>query len=255
MLVIDHPRFQPAMKLMDEAQYVDAARQINELAAELSGEDRAAALYWNVVCLGRLGRFDEAMTCVDDALIDVEPDSAVGICLQLQKAYYIQKNENAEAEIAAIRSVLSRYGKQLSTPDFFWQYVDAKTALGKRLLQAGHYSEGITELEKALSIESRPAARYSVQVWLHDAHYKAGSLDKAKEHLEHALRDAESAPKTQLPDDHPALVRYELALIAYKQHRLADARRELSLASATAQNPKTLQVISKLQNLLNQPEV
>jgi hypothetical protein len=45
-----------------------------------------------------------------------------------------------------------------------------------------------------------------------------------------------------------------LALIAYKQHRLADAQRELALASAVAQNPKTLRVISKLRELLDQPQ-
>jgi tetratricopeptide (TPR) repeat protein len=132
--------------------------------------------------------------------------------------------------------------------------LDAKTALGKRLLRAGHYPEGVVELEQAVSIEPRPAARYSARVWLHHAYYKGGYLDKAKEHLENALNDAESAPKAQLPADHPALVRYELALIAYKQVRLADAQRELELACAAAQNPKTLRVISKLRKLLHQPQ-
>ena len=254
MLPIDHPRFRPAMKLIDEAQYADASRQLTEMEAGLSGKDRAGALYWKAVCFGRLGRFDDTMVCVDDALSSVEPDGALGICLQLQKAYCFKRGEAPEAEIAAIRSVLSRYAKQFRTPDFFWQYVDAKTALGKRLLRAGHYSEGIAELDQVVSIEPRPGARYSARVWLHDAHYKLGELDTAKEHLENALNDAESAPKAQLPADHPALLRYELALIAYKQGRSADAQRELELASAVAQNPKTLRVISKLRELLRQPQ-
>ncbi|MFI5117428.1 MAG: tol-pal system YbgF family protein [Terriglobales bacterium] len=239
------------MKLIDEAQYADAARQLTEMEAGLSDKDRAGALYWKGVCFGRLGRFDDTMACVDDALRSVEPDSALGICLQLQQAYCFKRGEAPEAEIAAIRSVLSRYAKQFSTPDFFWQYLDAKTALGKRLLRAGQYSEGIAELQQVVLTEPRPAARYSARVWLHDAYYKVGDLDKAKEYLEDALKDAESAPKAQLPADHPALVRYELALIAYKQDRLADAERELALACAAAQNPKTLRVISKLSKLLH----
>jgi len=242
------------MKLMAEAQYAEAVRQLSEIEAGLSGKDRAGALYWKGICLGRLGRFDDRMACVDDALSGVESDSALGICLQLQRAYGSRKGEAPEAEIAAIRSVLNRYAKQFSTPDFFWQYVDAKTALGKGLLRAGHYSEGIAELEEMVSIEPRPGARYAARVWLGDAHYKVGDLDKAKEHLENALKDAESAPRVQLPADHPAQARYELALIAYKQDRLADAQRELALASAAAQNPKTLRVISKLRRLLHQPQ-
>jgi len=242
------------MKLIGEAQYADAARQLTEIEAGLSGRDRAGALYWKGVCFGRLGRFDDTMACVDDALSSVEPDSALGICLQLQKAYCLRRGGAPEEEIAAIRSVLSHYAKQFRTPDFFWQYVDAKTALGKRLLRAGHYSEGVAELEQVVSVEPRPGARYSARVWLHDAPYKLGELDKAKEYLENALNDAESAPRAQLPADHPALVRYELALITYKQGRLADAQRELERASAVAQNPKTLRVISKLRKLLRRPQ-
>jgi tetratricopeptide (TPR) repeat protein len=121
-------------------------------------------------------------------------------------------------------------------------------------LRLGKYSEGTAELEQALSMEPRPAARYRARVWLQSAYYKSGDLNKAKEHLENALKDADSAAKFQLPVDHPAQVRYELALIAYKQHRLADAQRELALASAVAQNPKTLRVISKLRELLDQPQ-
>jgi tetratricopeptide (TPR) repeat protein len=254
MLPIYHPRFRPAMKLIDEAQYAEAARQLNELATELSGKDRASALYWKGVCLGRLGRFADTMACVEDALRNVEPDSAVGICLQLQIAYYLKNDEVPEAEIAAIRSVLNRYARRFNTPDFVWQNVDAKTAIGKRLLRVGKYSEGKVELEQALLIEPRPAARYSAHVWLSNAYYKAGDLDKAKEHLGNALKDADSVPKSQLPGDHPAQIRYELALIAYKQHHVADAQRELALASAVAQNPKILRVISKLGKLLEQPQ-
>jgi tetratricopeptide (TPR) repeat protein len=220
MLPIYHPHFRSAMKLIDEAQYAEAARQVNELAAELSGTDRASALYWKGVCLVGLGRIDDAMACVQDALAEVGPDSGLGICLQLLMASYLQRNEQREARIAAIRSVLSRYARRFSTPDFLWLYVDAKSAVGRTLLRLGKYSEGTAELEQALSMEPRPAARYRARVWLQSAYYKSGDLNKAKEHLENALKDADSAAKFQLPVDHPAQVRYELALIAYKQHRL-----------------------------------
>ncbi|HZP23119.1 MAG TPA: tetratricopeptide repeat protein [Terriglobales bacterium] len=254
MLPIDHPRFFPAMKLIDEGQFAEAARQLSELAAGLSGESRAGALYWKSICLGRLGQREDAIASIDDAMTEAEPDSAVGICLQLQKAYYPETDEVPGANIAAVRSVLSRYAKQFSTPDFFWQYMDAKAAIGKGLLRVGEYSEGIAELEESLSSESRAAARYSKHLWLQDAYYKTGRLEEAKEHLQNALKDAESAPQTQLPADHPALIRYELALVAYKQHRLDDAQRELTLASAVAQNPKTLRCISKLWKLLHEPK-
>ncbi len=44
MLPIDHPHFRPATKLIDQAQYADAARQLTEMEAGLSGKDRAVAL-------------------------------------------------------------------------------------------------------------------------------------------------------------------------------------------------------------------
>jgi tetratricopeptide (TPR) repeat protein len=251
MLPIGHPRFRPAMQLIDEAQYAEAVRQLDELTAGLSGKDRAIASYWKGVCLGRLGRFDDGMACIENALSSVERDSALGICLQLQVAF-LQKYEVPEADIAAIRSVLNRYARRFSTPDFRPQYVDAKTAIGKRLLRLGRYSEGIAEIEQIVALERRPDLRYKGRVWLSSAYYKVGDLDKAKAHLVYALKDADGAVRTKLPGDHPAQIRYELALIAYKQQHWADAERELALASAVAQNQETLRVISKLRDLLDQ---
>jgi hypothetical protein len=59
-----------------------------------------------------------------------------------------------------------------------------------------------------------------------------GDLGKARDHFEQALGEAESAPKAGLSPYYTARIQYELALIAYKDHRFDDAARQLAFASA-----------------------
>ncbi len=250
MLPIDHARFQPAMQLIDDGRTGEAIQSLDALSAKLSPKDYAAALYWKVVCLLRLGHVTQARACLDEALAQPDISGSLRICLELQSTY-LSEGDGLEKAVAGVRTILSRYAKQFSTPDFFWQYVDAKSYLGKRLSRLGQYSEAIRELEQALSLEPRPAARYRMRIWLSSGYYRLGDMGKARDYLERALIDATSAPKAQLPPDHPARIRYELALIAYKEGRFRDAQGELARASAVAKEPKLVRVITKLKSLLD----
>ena len=186
---------------------------------------------------------------LEEALTQPDIPHSVRICLELQSAY-LDENEGLEKGVAEVQSVLDRYAKQFSTPDFFWQRVDAKSYLGYGLSRLNRYPEAIRELEEALFVEPRPAARYHLNFETSSAYYRSGDLRKAREYLERALIDAESAPKAQLPPDHPAQIRYELALIAYREGRFGDAEEDLARASAVAQEPKVVRVITKLKSSL-----
>ena len=252
MLAMDHPRFRAITKLIDNRELREAILQLDTLLDRLSPENRPAALYWKIVCLLQLGEVKQAKRYIEKLLSEEDVPHSLRICLELQNAYVQVGEQGPELGGAPIRSVLDRYAKQFSTPDFFWQHIDAQRHLGVCLARAKRYSEAITELELALSRETRPGAQYRIHLWVSDAYYRSGDLNKAKDHLERALTAGESAPKAQLPADYPALIRFQLAWLAYQQHRLTDAENELKLASAAARNPETQKSITKLRTLLDQ---
>ena len=250
MLPIDHPRFRPVMELIDDGHIREAIEKLDATFDRMSPNDRVVALYWKIVCLLRLGDDTQARTCLEEALNQPDIRHSLRICLELQGAYLAEK-DGLEKGVVEVQSVLNRYAKQFSTPDFFWQRTDAKSYLGKRLSRLGRYPEAIKELEAALSFEVRPAARYRLHNWTSSAYYQSGDLRTAKEHLKCALIEADSASKAQLPADHPAQICYELALIAYREGRLRDAEEELARASAVAEKPELVRVITKLKSLLH----
>jgi tetratricopeptide (TPR) repeat protein len=143
----------------------------------------------------------------------------------------------------------------MKSQEFFWIYVQARTYLGSSLSLSGQYLEAAQELMEALSLETQPLARYYIRFWLGDAYYQLGELEKAREQLEGTSVEAESAPKEGLSTYYAARSLYELALIDYKQHRFADARRHLELASKIgAEDGDLLRVIERLNVAVNQSE-
>jgi hypothetical protein len=87
MLPIDHPRFRPAMQLIDNGQVGEAIQNLDALVVHLSPEDRVGAVYWKVVCLIRLGEVRQARTFLEEALVQVDIRNSLRICLQLQSAF------------------------------------------------------------------------------------------------------------------------------------------------------------------------
>jgi len=236
MLRTDDPRFRPAMQRMDNAEYAEALPLLDVLLDQLGPDDRLVGLYWKVNCLIWLGEAEQARNCVNEALAKVDIQNPLMICLKLQSAFLLNVEETPDKTALEIRSLLDRYADEMRSQEFFWIYVQAKTYLGSCLSLAGRYSEATKELEEALLLESQPLARYYLQFWLGDAYYQLGELDKAREHLERALLEAQSAPKPGLSTYYAARVPYELALIAYKQRRFADAQRHLELATEAGAN-------------------
>jgi tetratricopeptide (TPR) repeat protein len=248
MLLTGDPRFKRATELMNSAQYLDALHEIDEMLGHLSGADRLAALYWKVNCLTWLGEVKQARSCVDEALTKVSARDPLRICLELESAFLLRTEDRPARAAIEIRSLLDRFAKEMKSEEFFWIYVQAKTYLGSCLSLAGRYSEAAKELEEALSLEIQPLARYYIQFWLGDAYYQLGDFDKAREHLERALGEAQSAPKAGLSAYYAARLPYELALIAYHQRRFADAKRHLEIVDEVgAKDTNLLRVIELLR--------
>jgi len=250
------PRFRPAMQFTKQANYDEALRQLDALLAQLSGEDRLAALHWRANTLKALGERKHARTCLDQALKQAKPNSYLFVSLKILSASLLHIEKGPAEAAAEIRSIFDRYSEELKSPDLYWTFVRAKSDLGHFLLLAGRYSEAIKELEQALFVENRPLARYYIYFWIGLAANDLGDLDKGKDYLERALRQAESAPAEGIFPVDAAKLRYNLALIAYKQERLADARREIESA---AEIPVTDEGLSKaivqLQRNLDRPDM
>jgi tetratricopeptide (TPR) repeat protein len=248
MLLTDDPRFNRTMELMNSAQYLDALHEIDELLPNLDSGDGLVALYWKVNCLTWLGEVKQARTSVDEALTKVGARNPLRICLEVESAFLLRVEDTPDKAAIEIRSLLDRYATEMKSEEFFWIFVQAKTYLGSCLSLAGRYSEATKELEEALSLETQPLARYYIQFWLGDAHYQLGEFDKARKHLERALGDAQSAPKAGLSPYYAARLPYELALIAYNQHRFADAKRHLEIADDVgSKDANLLGVIERLR--------
>lgn len=253
MLRTDDPRFKAAIELMDRARYKEALQQLDHLLAVLTAEDRVVALFWRTACLTWLGDIPEARKSVDDALMMVDARNPLSVCLQFQSAFLLRVEEGPAKAVEEIRSLLRRYGEEMKSDDLFWIYVQAKTYLGSSLSLAGDYTEAARELGEALSLETQPLARYYIRFWLGDALYQLGELDRAREQLEGALGEAESAPKEGLSAYYAARLPYELALIDYRQFRFADARRHLELAlQAGTEDVDLLRVIERFNVAVNE---
>ena len=253
MLLADDPRFRPVMQFIDDAQYAEALHQLDELLCQLGPEERAVALYWKVRCLGSLGEWTQARRCLEEALTQVDVRNPLRICLELQNAYLLHAVEGPDKAALEIRAILNRCAAEFTTVDFFWIYVQAKTDLGNCLVNAGRYAEAIEELEEALSLQDQPLSRYYIQFSLGIAYHQLGNLSKARNHLEAALAEAESAPKAGLIPYYAARIRYELALIAYKEHRFDDVARQSELALAVGlQDPELNRVVNRLRALVDQ---
>lgn len=251
MLLTDDLRFRPAMQLMENAEYSEALSQLDLLLEQLSPHDRLVGLYWKVSCLTWLGEVMQARMCLDEALAKVDVGNPLAICLKLQSAFLLRVEETPEKAALELRSLLDRYAEEMRSKDFFWIYVQAKTQLGSCLALAGHYSEATKELEEALLLETQPLARYFIQFWLGDAYYQLGELERAREHLESTATETQSAPKAGVPTYYAARVPYELALIAYKQRRFADAERRLELASNVgASDRELLRAVERLREVM-----
>jgi tetratricopeptide (TPR) repeat protein len=254
MLLADDPRFHPAMQLIDNAEYAEALRQLDALLDQLGSAERVVALYWKVRCLTSLGELPQARFWLEQALTQVDAANPLRICLELQNAYLLYAEKGPERAVTEMRALLDRYGAELKTADFFWIYVQAKTDLGNCLVLAGRYSEAVKELEEALSLQDQPLSRYYIYFWLGIACHHLGGLDKARGYLEHAIAEARSAPEAGIPERDAARLRYELALIAYKQRRYDDAAHHLEFASSVAiqDDPELQRVIKQLKDLVDQ---
>jgi tetratricopeptide (TPR) repeat protein len=237
---------------MYRAEYAEAIYELDALLSQLSSEERTTALYWKAFCLGWLGKFIEERACLDEALTQGDISDPLKIYLILESAYLQRTEEGPDKAVCEIRSVLNRYAEEFQSLNLLWPYVQAKEYLGCCLSLAGNYPEAIKELEEAISVETLPLARYSIHYWIGDAAHKVGDLDKARDHLERASVEAHSAPKAGVTQYYAARIPYELALIAYKQDRFAEAEHQLEIAlSVGTQDPNLSRVMSRLKSLLN----
>ena len=148
MLLADDPRFQRAMRLIDNAEYAEALHHLDLLEGQLSPEDRAAALYWKARCFDLLGEERQARVAVDEGLEQADVSNPLRICLQLESAALLCAKEGPERAVHEIRSLLDIYAKEMKAPDFQWIYTQLKQDLGKCLMLSGNYPEAAKELEE-----------------------------------------------------------------------------------------------------------
>jgi tetratricopeptide (TPR) repeat protein len=254
MPLANDPRFRAIMQLIENAEYAEAVQHLDALLQQLGPEDYVTAMLSKIRCLATLGDLKQARGLVEEALTQVDARSPLGICLKLQEIFLSQSEVGPDAAAVEIRSLLEQNSERIKTPDLQWAYTQAKSDLGNLLILAGRYSEGIKELEEALSLQNLPLARYYIYSWLGFAWNELGELDKAREYFERALGQEQSAPSAGLSPDYRARLRYELALIAYKQHRIADAVRQLEFASVVGvQDTGVLELIRNLKDLTGVP--
>jgi tetratricopeptide (TPR) repeat protein len=253
MLLADDPRFHPVMRLIDNAQYIEAIRQLDVLSNGLKPKERAVALYWKVRCWSSLSEVEKARVSLEEALALVDEHDPLRICLKLESALLLRTEKGPDKAALEIRFLLDSYAEELKTPDFFWVYVQAKTDLGNCLVLAGHYAESIKELEEALSLQDQPLSRYYIYFWLGVAHHQLSEIERAKDDFENAVNEAQFTPEQGVFSYYPARIQYELALISYKQHRYNDAARHLESASlASIQDSELSRVIERLKTMLAQ---
>jgi tetratricopeptide (TPR) repeat protein len=241
------------MELIDDAKYSEALSRLENLRPELNFEERLVADYWKIKCLAAVNDWQRARNLVDESLAHVDADIPLKVCFELESANLRGAEKNPREAADEIRAILTRWADHFTSGDLFWTYVQAKTDLGNCLVNAGCYSDAIKELEEALSLQDQPLSRYYIHFWLGIANHQLGNLREARNHLEAALLDAESAPKAGLIPYYSARIRCELALIAYKEHRFDDVLRQSELALEVGlKDPELLRVINRLRDLVGQ---
>jgi tetratricopeptide (TPR) repeat protein len=253
MFLIDDPRFRPIIQLMDNAKYAEALHRLDDLLPDLSTEERPAGLYWKIQCLASLGDWKRAKACTQEALALVDRQTPMGIRLELLNAYLLHSDEGPSKAALEIRTILDRCGALLRSESLLWIYLQAKSDLGNCLVNAGRYTEAIEELEEVLPLQDQPSFRYYIHFWLGIANHELSKLKEARDHFESAMAEAESVPKGAIAPYYAARTRYELALIAYKQHHYEDALRQSDLALAVGlQDPELLQGVRRLKELVGE---
>lgn len=253
MFLIDDPRFRPIIQLMDNAKYAEALHRLDDLLPSLSTEDRPAGLYWKIQCLASLGDWKRAKACTQEALGLVGKQTPMGIRLELLNAYLLHSDQGPAKAAQEICALLDRYGAMLKSEKFLWIYLQAKSDLGNCLVNAGRYADAIKELEDVLPLQDQPSFRYYIHFWLGIANHGLRKLKEAREHFEATMAEAESVPKGAIAPYYEARTRYELALIAYEQHRYEDALRQSDLALAVGlQDPELLQGVHRLRELVGE---
>lgn len=251
MFLIDDPHFRPIIQLMDNAKYAEALHRLDDLLPDLSTEERPAGLYWKIQCLASLGDWKRAKACTQEALALVEGQTPMGIRLELLNAYLLHSDQGPSKAALQIRTILDRHGALLRSENFLWIYLQAKSDLGNCLVNAGRYAEAIQELEEVLPLQE--SFRYYIHFWLGIANHELRKLKEARDHFESAMAEAESVPKGAIAPYYAARTRYELALIAYKQHRYEDALLQSDLALAVGlQDAKLLQSVLRLKELVGE---
>lgn len=247
----DDPRFHTVMQLIEDAKFAEALQQLDALLQQLNPQDRVIALLSKIRCVAALGDLKQAKDLVQEALKQVDQGSPLGICLKLQEVFLSQSDLGPEKAAIQIQSLLRDHAEEIKTPDLLWVYIQAKSDLGNCLVLARRYPEGVKELEEALSLQDSPLARYYIYTWLGYAWNQLGDLDKARDNFERALGQAQSAPPSGVSPYYAARLRYELAFIAYKQHRFADAAHQLEFGSAVGvQDAELLARIEQLKTLV-----
>ena len=252
MPLADDPRFRTVLQLIEDAEFAKALQQLDALIKQLPPQDGLIALLLKVRCVDFLGDTEQAKGLVQAALKQVDENSPLGVCLKLQRIFLSQSEMGLDKAANEMQSLLKRNAKQIKeAPDLLWVYKQAKIDLGNCLILARRYSKGIKELEEALTLDDLPWGRYYIYSWLGFAWNQVGELNKARDNFERALGQAQSAPAAGLSPYYNARLRYELALIAYKQKRLADAAHQLEFASAVGvQDTELLERITDLKALV-----
>jgi tetratricopeptide (TPR) repeat protein len=105
------------------------------------------------------------------------------------------------------------------------------STLGQASLGLGQYAEAAKALDAALSTaQELPVERHGLLSRIGEAYYHLGDYNRARHYFTAALDEEQLVPKVLLSPDKTANIRYWLAFIAYAQHDLSSARRELDAA-------------------------
>lgn len=217
MRIEGNSEFDIAMQLIDQTRYAEAITMLDHQLQEARGIDRGIILYWEARCFTSMRRWQDARRRANEALAFTDGEMQLKIPLLVLSAFLVHPEESPLAAVVQLKAVLSRYESEMKGAALFDTYIGCKEALGKCLVLAGEYLEASKELEEVLGLQEKALSRYYTHFWLGLASEHLNAWDKARIHFEAALTEVPSG-------DYLARLRYELAMIAYNQHRLDDAK-------------------------------